>query len=286
MNETVPLIQVGLRHRGGLVSRPAAEIGREKTISTLRVILYAAAVFLLWTCDVLQAAGVDPLLPKTRDSYFVENNLVYSRYLHLRQDGSYQQINQDHTGSAEADRGTWEQTQGGIVLLHSTRRGLRFRALLSGPMSVVLDRPDVMAALPQLAKAIEQLLNTSEDAVFESQAARDLSVAPATVAVDRQAETVQRNELEALAAQIEDTIQTEQTHTYRLTPVRPAGGPLLLILQDAVYEPAMVAQVKERYHVLAGGSPPFYFAQTEVQPFANRVGRWRELTTEDQTPLP
>ena len=254
-------------------------------ISSGRAILYGAAVFLLWISGSLRAAG-DDFLPKNRDSYFVENNLVYSRYLHLLRDGSYQQINQDGQGSAETDRGRWEQTREGVVLLHSTRRGLRFRALLSGPMCLVLDGPEIMAALPRVAAAIRQLLATSEDAVFAAQAARDLSVPPATVAVRRQAEVVQRVELAALATQIEDTLQTEQTHTYRLNPLHPAGGPLLLVLQDAVFGPARLAQVGERYRVPRGGAPPFYFARTNERSFANRVGRWRELPPEDASPLP
>ena len=225
-------------------------------------------------------------LPTKQDCFFTENDLAYSRFLRLSRDGSYQQIDQNSTGSTEADRGTWEQEADAVVLLHAERRGLRFRAVRSGPLTVVLDSPDKIAALPEVAAAIRRLLAASQDDVFEADAAHDLGAPPAAVTVDRRAETFSRSDLVALAAQSDAVYQTEHTHTYRLTPLRPAGGPLLLVLQGATFGPDQVEAVRRDYHVPRGDAPPFYFAQTDARSFANRVGRYQAAEAPDGSSKP
>ena len=232
---------------------------------------------LLWTVLSVQGKPPQRRLPKDRDSFFVENNLVYSRYLSLSHDGTYRQINQDRTGTAEVDRGRWEQGGDAVVLLHSEQRGLRFRAVRSGPLTVVLDSAGKIEALPQVAAAIRRLLETSQDDIFEADTAHDLSVAPAEVFVDRQAETFGRSDLVSLAAQSDDVYRTEQTRTYRLTPIHTDGGPPLLVLQWATFGPEQVEPVGREYHVASGEAPPFYFAQTDARTFANRVGHYQIL---------
>ena len=235
------------------------------------------ALALLWPIDNSLVAAPDRLrLSKGRDSFFVENNLVYSRCLVLLHDGTYRQIDQDHTNSEEVDRGTWEQADDDTVLLHSTLRGLRFRALLVGPLTVVLDSPGKISALPEISAAILRLLATSEDAVFAASTAAELNSPPATMSVDRQVETFRREDLLALVAQIDDTVRTEQTRTYTLKPVAIANRPLLLVLRGAVFGPEQIAAVCRDYQVPRGEAPPFYFAQTDERTFANRVGHYRE----------
>ena len=236
----------------------------------------AVLTVLLQTSSGLSAAPKSVRLPKGRDSFFVENDLVYSRSLWLSSDGTYRQIDQDRSTSVEVDRGTWEQLADASVLLHSTYRGLRFRALLGGPLTLVLDSPEKIAALPAVSAAIHRLLANSEDIVFEAETAGELSVTPAVVSVDRHAETLRRDDLLSLAAQIDDTIRVEQTRTYLLTPMLLTNGPLLLILRGAVFSPEQIPAVCQDYHVPRGEAPPFYFAQTDAKTFANRVGRYWE----------
>ena len=161
--------------------------------------------------------------------------------------------------------------------MHSTYRGLRFRALLAGPLTVVLDSPGKLAALPEMAAAIRRLLETSEDVVFAAKTAAELNAPPAVASVDQRAETIRREDLLSLAAQIDDTIRTEQTRTYVLTPRKADNRPLLLVLRGAVFGPEQIASVCRDYQVPCGEAPPFYFAQTDARIFANRVGQYREL---------
>ena len=237
----------------------------------------AVCALCFWVNGGARGAALPPRLPKNRDLFFVENDLAYSRYLRLSRDGSFQQIDQDAAGSAEVDRGTWEQDADDTVLLHSERRGLRFHALRSGPLTVVLATPGAVAALPEVAGSVRRLLAGSQDVVFGAEAASELSAPPAVVAVDRQAETFGRNDLTALAAQCDEVYQSEQSHTYRLTPMRPTGGPLLIVLQGATFPPGQVEAVQRDYHVPRGEAPPFYFAQTDARTFANRVGRYEAV---------
>ena len=103
--------------------------------------------------SVRAAAPTTPRLTKKQDVFFIENDFVYRRFLQLARDGTYRQINRDRA-AVEVDRGTWEQTADGTVLLHFTRGGLRFHALSSGPLSITLDDPQKLAALPVAAGAI------------------------------------------------------------------------------------------------------------------------------------
>lgn len=238
----------------------------------------AVALAVLWQAsNGLSGTPSRLRLPKGRDIFFVENDLVSSRCLDLSHDGTYRQIDQDRTTSTEVDRGTWEQATDDTVLLHSTGRGLRFRALLAGPLTVVLDSPGKIAALPEVAAAIRRLLENWKDVVFTAKTAAELNSPPALVSVDRQAETIRREDLLSLALQIDNTVQTEQTRTYVLMPVRVVNRPLLLVLRDAVFGPEQISSVYRDYGVPHGAAPPFYFAQTDARTFASQVGRYREF---------
>lgn len=234
------------------------------------------------------AAAPDPglRLPKNRDCFFAEDDLVYSRYLSLARDGTYRQINQDRDATVEADRGTWEQDAQATLSLHSTLRGLRFRALLSGPLTVVLDEADKLDALPALAAAIRRQLDAVPASVFDASDAGELAAPPAAVAVDRRADSFSRPDLSNLLAQIECTIRTERTRTYRLAPLRLPGRPLLLVLQGAVFGPGRAARTCREYRLPRHAAPPFYFARVDAPEFARRVGVWRKLELPGGPPEP
>lgn len=233
-------------------------------------------VLLLGSCCL--AAAPDPLrLPPGHDLFFVEDNLAYSRYLSLARDGTYRQIDQSRAGAVEVDRGSWEQAPDHTVALHSTYRALRFRALRSGPLTLLLDEVGKVDALPQVAASIQSLLAREQAAVFAASDAGKLDAPPATVHLDKGVESFRREELLVLAAQITQTLQTEAPRRYAFAPVRAPGGPLLLVLSGATFGPGQVAKTCRDYRVPRGSPPPFYFARTDAGTFARRVGRWREL---------
>lgn len=252
----------------------------------MRVVPALALALALWATFLLAgkvsaAPSVHILqLPKDRDNFFVEEDLAYRRALRLARDGTYQQFNQDATATLEADRGTWEQNPQAIVLLHSTTRGLRFRAVRSGPLTVTLGGTETLDALPGLAAAIRRLLADSEAAVFRPETAAELGAPPAAVTVDSAAESFRREDLTSLLAQLDRALETERTHTYRLTPLRLPGRPLLLVLQDAFFGPDRAEEVTREYHVQRGAAPPFYFAQTDAAVFARRFEIYRDLESQ------
>ncbi len=223
------------------------------------------------------AAPANPRLARTHDVFFIENDFVYRRFLQLARDGSYRQINRERAAAAEVDRGTWTQDADGTVLLHFTRGGLRWHALLSGPLSITLDDPQKFDALPVAATAIRRWLAASSDDIFASGSIHALATAPVVLQVDPKAESFRRAELETLARQIDDFAWSEQRQTFRLTLLKPAGGPALLIQRGAVFGADDLARVQLEYQVPHGQAPPFYFVQVDAATFAREAGRWQKL---------
>ena len=222
-------------------------------------------------------------LSPRESAFFVQDNLVNRRLLDFDADGTYRQIDVDNSSSAETDRGTRELDARGAVLLHPTHDGLRFRALVSGPLTIVLDRPGVLSILPVLAGGMRRFLNQSGDDVFartgiaEIQADPALSDVPArALAIDPNAETFSRADLISLARQIDDLLWSERTNTYILSPV-PNASPELLVLRDAVFQADDLPRVRQEYRVQPGEPPPFYFARVSARTFARKAGRWKVL---------
>lgn len=210
-------------------------------------------------------------LPVRRDAFFVENDLVYRRFLALMQDGAYRQINQDRTSCAEVDQGTWDQTPDGAVRLHSTRHALRFRALLAGPLSVVLDSQEKLDALPRMAAAIRRFLDETHDRVFAASTVDELGAV-----ISPGVETFSREETQSLLQQVEDTAESERSGVYTFAAVKAApGNAALLILRDAVFQATDLPRVRHDYPVKGDGPPPFYFAQVDARTFAREAGAWQ-----------
>ena len=237
--------------------------------------LPALLALLMPAGTVLAAAAKGFRLPAHRDAFFVENDLVYRRFLALMHDGAYRQINQDRTACAEVDQGTWDQTPDGVVRLHSTRHALRFRALTAGPLTVVLDSQEKLNALPRLAASIRRFLDSTQDGVFRTVAADELGADPASVAVGQGAETFSRDDVQSLLRQAEDTAASERTGVYPFMAVKPPGSTALLVLQDAVFQAADQARVRRDYPVKGNDAPPFFFAQVDARTFAREVGSWQ-----------
>ena len=225
----------------------------------------------------LSAAPAGPRLAKNRDAFFVENDFVYHRFLQLARDGSYRQITREPTTAAEVDRGTWTQDADGTVLLHYTYGGLRFRALLGGPLSITLDDPQKFGRLPLAASAIRRWLVGSPNAVFAADTLSELALPPAVVTLDPAAESFSRADLESLAAQIDEFTWSEQHQTCRLSLTKPAGSPPLLIQHGAVFNLQDLPRVRQEYRVSRGQAPPFYFVQVDAGTFAREAGSWQKL---------
>ena len=209
-------------------------------------------------------------LPAHHDAFFVEDDLVYRRFLALMHDGAYRLIHQDRTACTEVDQGTWDQTSDGAVRLHSARHALRFRALLAGPLSVVLDSQEKIDALPRMAVAIRKFLDETRDQVFAAGNVRDLGAV-----VSPGAETFSREEAQSLLRQVEDTSESERTGVYTLAAVETPGGPTLLILRDAVFQAGDLARVRHDYPAKGNAAPPFYFARVDARTFAREAGTWQ-----------
>ncbi len=239
-------------------------------------------LFVLWALTF----GLDPAhaavpttlkLAQKQDAFFVENDFVYRRFLQLSRDGSYRQIERERTTAAEVDRGTWTQDTDGTVLLHFTRGGLRWHALLSGPLSIMLDDPRKFGALPTAAIAIHRWLAQSGSDIFPADNVHELPTSPVSLALDPKAESFRRAELETLVRQIDDFAWSEQHQAFRLVPLKTVGLPILLIQRGAIFEAGDLARVQREYCVRRGQAPPFYFAQVDAETFAREAGPWRPL---------
>ena len=198
-----------------------------------RALLLVAAGCLLAGHDTSGGTPGPATLPRGIDVYFIENDLVYARFLTLRRDGTFQQINKDPTACAEVDGGTWEQANG-IVRLHSVHHAMRPRALLAGPLCVVLDSPEKVAALSALATAAARFAESTEDRVFAASDVGEFSAPPLVVTLPTGAETFTRADLVSLVAQTANAGTAEQTGVYPLSILK-TSGPTLLVPPDAVF---------------------------------------------------
>jgi hypothetical protein len=246
----------------------------------MTVILTAAALLAAaGSLHASPAASSAFRLSRQTGAFLLQDNLVNSRLLDLQPGGTYRQIDVDGSASAETDRGTWVQDARGAILLHPTCDAMRFRALTSGPLTIVLDRPGAMDGLPLLAAAIRRFLAQTEDEVFARTGVAEIQASlPAAdvLSIDPKAETFSRMDLLALARQIDDLLWSERTNTYILSPV-PNTSPQLLVLQDARFQAQDLPRVRQEYRVKPGQPPPFYFARVDGRVFARRAGRWKVL---------
>ena len=267
-----------MAHSGRHLVAASLPHGARRFPSTFPLDFFAVFSFVCLATVTLQAAVQANLrLAKKQDAFFIENDFVYRRFLQLAHDGSYRQIDREHTAAAEVDRGTWTQDTDGTVLLHFTRGGLRWHALLSGPLSITLDDPQKYDALPAAAAAIRRWLARSGDDVFTPDDLHELPISPLVIAVDPKAESFRRAELETLVRQIDDFAWSEQHQTFRLEIVRGPGLPILLSQHGAVFGQDDLARTRAGYRVPRGQAPPFYFAQVSAETFAREVGSWHKL---------
>ena len=95
------------------------------------------------------------------------------------------------------------------------------------------------------------------------------------VTVSPTAETYPRADLQSLVRQIDHAADAERTGEYIFTLLKPAGSPLLLVLQDAMFQSTDIVRVRTAYHVAPNAAPPFYFAQVGAREYAREVGRWQ-----------
>ena len=216
-------------------------------------------------------------LPRDREVYLMEDDLVYARFLRLARGGAYSQINRDEHGSTEGDRGRWDQDKTGTLRLHSTCRALRPRALSSAGLSVALTDAGAFDGLPRLLASMQHFLAVYPDTVFDAATMAEINQPGApTVHASRDAATFDRRDAAALVARIEAALAGERGATYLLEPVENVST-ALFALQGSVFGAADLAGVRRAYRVADRTIPPFYFAWIDAKTYAAEVGRWQPL---------
>jgi hypothetical protein len=198
-------------------------------------------------------------LPRGTDSYFIEDAGAYRRLLHFSPGAAYSEIDQDRTTNAQTDRGAWEQDARGLILLHPVFHALRPRALVAGPLALVLDRPGALEALPILAEGIRAFLSGAQAGIFAADDARELDVRPpgfdAPLSFVQSSSAFARADLESLLRQIDDLLWSLRMNTTILQPAR-VGDRRVLFLAGPLYQPPQhgFAQVDERTFARTAGA--------------------------------
>ena len=242
------------------------------------------AVAVLSLASLLAArtsAGAGPsapwTLPRDREVYLMEDDLVYVRFLMLARDGTYSQINRDEHGSTEVDRGNWRQDAAGGVRLRSSCRALRPRAVFGGPLSVTLADERAFEGLPALLASVQRFLADNRDAVFGAETLPEVNAAGAPVVhIDRAAASFERRDVVVLSFRLEAALAGERDAAYLLEPVKTSPT-AAFALQGSVFGPADLAGVRRNDQVAARAVPPFYFVRVEAKTYAREVGRWQPL---------
>ena len=216
-------------------------------------------------------------LPESRDSYLMEDDLVYARFVALARDGTYRQINRDARGSIEVDRGRWAQDAAGELRLRSSCHALRPRTLRSGPLSVTITSPEQIDALPRLVASVRYLLAEYADNVFDVGTLTEINIAGVpSVQMDGGSVTFDRADADRLATRASEALESERSGEYRLVPVRNSPSPLFT-LPDNAFQEADLADVRRLYKAGSRTAPPFYFARIDARKYVAEVGRLQPL---------
>lgn len=235
------------------------------------------------------AAAATARLSRKSDSYFMEDDQAYSRFLWFQANGSYRQINRNSTAAEEVDRGTWEQAASGEVALHPTDGMLTFRALSSGSLLVVLATQAQMDTLAALQTRITAFLTENQDTVFARSALHDLvedvnasgetdPASGARVELAEHAYTFDRNELEDLLRQVNDWLRSKKTGSITFDLASIPGRPLLLIQKGAVYSRSSLTNLPASTRTGSNDAPHFYFAQVSRGVFLKSAGEWKPFS--------
>ena len=247
------------------------------------------------------ALGKPDLLLKADSAYFMEDDLVYARFFWFQADGRYRQINRDRSAAEEVDRGTWEQTGAGEIVLHPTHGMLLFRALSAGPLLVMLDTQGRIDSLPTLRGKIVSFLQSYQDPVFARGAVSELvsvlvdaSTPPmpefARVDLPPAQDTFERSDLEKLLHLIDVWLESKSRNSFVFDRLAESSTPDLLIQRGAVYSATELAATRSRCVTNPSTPPPFYFARIDRRTFVSRVGRWKPFVnlggTDSHDPVP
>ena len=223
----------------------------------------------------LQAADPTPRLSKSTTRFSSRTTSFTAGFLQLARDGTYRQINRERTTGAEVDRGTWEQSAEGTLLLHLYPGRIALPRPAERPACHHGRRPSKIDAMLASANAIRRWLAPSGDVVFAAENVDKIAVFPLCSRLLRKPSPFAAATSKAWRGRSTIFVRTEQTHTFRLTPV-DAGGRRLLVQEDAVFQAADLPRVLTEYPVRTG-RPPFYFAQVDAGTFAREAGSWQEL---------
>ena len=190
-------------------------------------VLLAGSSFLLVRRSVPGAAVPGGYrLPKGRDAYFIEDNLVYRRFLALTHDGAYRQIDKDRTSCAEVDQGTWEQAADGTraAAFHPSRVAIPRAAGGSAWRGARQSGEDRRAA--PLAAAIRRFLASTEDTIFDARPSTNSTRRPLRRSFDPpRGNLPPRPTCSPSLRQIDDAASAERTGIYTLHAVENPRHP-------------------------------------------------------------
>ncbi len=231
------------------------------------------------------SAAMAPVrLSRTADTYFMEDDQVYARFLWFRADGSYRQINRDRASSEEVDRGTWAQAASGEVSLQPTNGMLAYRALSAGPLLITLTTQRQIDGLGALRQRMAVFLEANQDVIFAGTALTDLdgssdagvksdSDDKAHIMIPGHTDTFNRNDLEDLLRQVDVWVLSKRTKRVLFDLVAPVGWPPLLLQRGAVFSGTRLPEASAEAAHSKG--PPFYFAQVSRRFFVREAGTWK-----------
>ena len=250
----------------------------------LRILLVLAGVLQIFSTGTVFAEP--ERLSKSTDSYFMEDDQVYARFLWFKADGTYRQINRDRTTAEEVDRGRWEQDANGEVSLHPTNGMLAFRAVSAGCLLVFLDTQSQIDSLPALHDRITALLQSYQDLVFARTALAEVNVSDrsgnessmddaATISLSEQCDIFSRNDLLKLLRDIEVWLKAKSNNTFIFDFVPSLLAPPLLVQRGAVFSKELLPNVRATHHLKPSEASPFYFSRITRQTFLVRAGSWK-----------
>ncbi|MDH5670483.1 MAG: hypothetical protein OEY86_20980 [Nitrospira sp.] len=244
---------------------------------TIRLVITFFAIFAFqFPIPISVSALVSTAIPSDRDIYFKFDGLNFSRYLHLRRDGTYRQVVREHLYVEEKDVGKWEQNQVGNLLLKSD---LHYHSIDSGTLSISVWHRERLDTLLDLRQRIQRFLKNNRSLSFprdEVERIRERAVigSPEIQIGDIMvfsARNVQRSDLEELLPAIDQFMASTAKNVFVFKPFSYKGD-VIFIEDDRL---ALTEQIIEEE--LAGPDHPTHrgdrhgYQEIEISKFNEEI---------------
>jgi hypothetical protein len=237
----------------------------------------------VWLLAAGAAYTAEPIfrLPRDRDACFCSRAFTHTEYLVFRKNGMYTGVSRSHVGAIIYDDGRWKQDGQGIIELRSN---VRLRNVQCGPLTIRVERVELLRALAALKADITSFLARTKAVSFSPQEIEnaweyryqpiadspELTLPFVAVTVAPGVKSIPRKNVEDLLQAWDNFLAHDEKNLYHATPVKFQAKTFLVSNDDPQFLCASVADVQKSLNTWATEASSPYFAYMMI-PYAQYV---------------